>query len=146
LTRVNGCGGAQWDGFASKGPIRPLEPSLMNLRKTLITLIAIGISASVSLAAGAGVASAADENAQTESKGRALVEANCVRCHATGPSSSSNHPDAPPFREVVTRYPAETLAEALAEGISTGHPDMPMFTFEPDEIEAIVAYLGSLGR
>jgi mono/diheme cytochrome c family protein len=36
------------------------------------------------------------------------------------------------------------LEEALAEGISTGHPDMPEFIFEPDQIEAILAYIGSL--
>jgi hypothetical protein len=45
---------------------------------------------------------------------------------------------------VVTRYPPQDLAEALAEGISTGHPDMPEFVFQPAEIEAIVAYLNHL--
>jgi hypothetical protein len=45
---------------------------------------------------------------------------------------------------VVTRYPPENLAEALAEGIVSGHPDMPEFVFEPAEIEAILAYLGAL--
>jgi hypothetical protein len=33
------------------------------------------------------------------------------------------------------------LSEVLAEGIMLGHPDMPEFTFEPGEIEAIIAYL-----
>ena len=78
-------------------------------------------------------------------KGRAIVSENCARCHAIGLEGESTHRDAPPFRVVVTRYPPETLAEALAEGISTGHPDMPMFTFEPDEIDAIIAYLETLG-
>ena len=32
---------------------------------------------------------------------------------------------APPFRILHTRYPIESIAEALAEGISTGHPSMP---------------------
>ena len=57
---------------------------------------------------------------------------------------SSHHEEAPPFRVVVTRYPPEDLAEALAEGIVSGHPDMPEFVFQPDEIEAILAYLGTL--
>ena len=45
---------------------------------------------------------------------------------------------------VVLRYPIEDLAELLAEGIVSGHPDMPVFTFEPSQIDAILAYLNSL--
>ena len=69
---------------------------------------------------------------------------NCQRCHAIGKEDTSVHPKAPPFRVVVTRYPATNLAEALAEGIMSGHPDMPEFVFGPDEINAIVVYLDSL--
>jgi cytochrome c len=36
------------------------------------------------------------------------------------------------------------LAEALAEGLSVGHPDMPELVFEPDQIAAILAYLKSI--
>lgn len=78
--------------------------------------------------------------------GRKLVEANCARCHATGPTGKSSHPDAPPFRLLHRRYPIEDLEEALAEGISTGHPDMPEFVADPQQIEAIVAYIRSLSR
>jgi mono/diheme cytochrome c family protein len=52
---------------------------------------------------------------------------------------------APPFRDLSKRYPVEFLAEALAEGIVTGHPAMPRFTFEPREIDALLTYMGSLG-
>jgi hypothetical protein len=38
----------------------------------------------------------------------------------------------------------ETLAEALAEGIMTGHPAMPHFTFHPREIDALLTYIDSL--
>lgn len=37
-------------------------------------------------------------------------------------------------------------AEALAEGIVTGHPDMPAFTFSPTQIGAIIAYIKSLPK
>lgn len=77
-------------------------------------------------------------------KGRVILETNCSRCHAIGMEDQSRHEEAPPFRVVVTRYPPENLAEALAEGIVSGHPDMPEFVFEPAEIEAILAYLGTL--
>lgn len=74
-------------------------------------------------------------------KGEALLTKNCARCHAIGVTGESSHDKAPPFRQVVTRYPLENLAEALAEGIVSGHADMPEFVFAPDEIDAILAYL-----
>jgi len=89
-----------------------------------------------------GSAVAADSDAIA--KGRAILAQNCARCHAIGMTDTSPHPQAPPFRSVVLRYPVEDLAESLAEGIVSGHPDMPVFTFEPDQIDAILAYLNSL--
>jgi mono/diheme cytochrome c family protein len=86
----------------------------------------------------------AETRAQFIEKGRVILEANCARCHGIGKDDASKHPEAPPFREVVKRYPPENLAEALAEGISSGHPDMPEFVFQSPEIEAIVSYLGTL--
>ncbi len=77
-------------------------------------------------------------------RGRAILEANCGRCHATGEEGASPLAAAPPFRELGERYPVSDLEEALAEGIVTGHPAMPEFSFDPDEIDAIVAYLETL--
>jgi cytochrome c len=76
--------------------------------------------------------------------GRALVEANCSRCHAVSSSDRSLHADAPAFRLLSRRYPIEALEEALAEGISTGHPDMPEFVASPAQIGAIISYIRSL--
>ena len=76
--------------------------------------------------------------------GKALVEVNCARCHAIGKTDKSSHPDAPAFRTLSKRYPITDLEEALAEGISTGHPDMPEWVASPDQIEAIIAYISSL--
>ena len=90
----------------------------------------------------ATIASARAENALLQ--GKALVETNCARCHAIGATDTSNHPDAPAFRTLSQRYPIDALAEALAEGISTGHPDMPEFVASPQQIDAILAYVGSL--
>ena len=42
------------------------------------------------------------------------------------------------------RYPVESLEGAFAEGISTGHPTMPQFRFEPDQIANLIAFLKSL--
>ncbi len=76
--------------------------------------------------------------------GKKLVEENCSRCHAIGLAGDSPLAKAPPFREVVTRYPPESLAEALVEGIITGHNEMPEFVFEADQAGEIIAYLDSL--
>jgi cytochrome c len=97
-------------------------------------------------AAIAATATRADAQATRDllEKGRHILDANCSRCHAIGQEGVSLHAQAPPFRSVVRKYAAETLAEALAEGIVSGHPDMPEFVFQPDEIDAIVAYLDQL--
>lgn len=76
--------------------------------------------------------------------GLRLVEKNCARCHAVGTAGTSPHAEAPPFRDLHKRYPPEALGEALAEGISTGHPDMPEFVLTPEQVAAIIAYIGSL--
>ena len=51
---------------------------------------------------------------------------------------------APPFRELSRRYPVSSLQESLAEGLVTAHPEMPEFTFEPQQIRDLIAYLESL--
>lgn len=78
-------------------------------------------------------------------RGKAIVESNCARCHAIGLTGKSTHPSAPEFRTLSQLYPIESLEEALAEGISTGHPDMPVFVATPEQISAIIAYIRSLG-
>ncbi|HZP09669.1 cytochrome c [Methyloceanibacter sp.] len=95
---------------------------------------------------GLGVAAlpaAAAEKDLTD-KGRMLVEKNCARCHAIGKEGASAHPEAPPFRTLSSRYPIDDLAESLAEGIVSGHPDMPIFVFGPTDVEAIITYLKSI--
>jgi mono/diheme cytochrome c family protein len=79
-------------------------------------------------------------------RGRAIVEVNCARCHAIGADGTSPFAPAPPFRELGRRYKISDLEEALAEGIVTAHPAMPEFAFEPDEIDAVVAYIKSVQR
>ena len=77
-------------------------------------------------------------------EGRAIVEANCARCHAVGREGASPLAAAPPFRTLGRRYPITDLQEALGEGIMTAHPTMPEFVFAPDEIDAVIAYVQSI--
>jgi len=77
-------------------------------------------------------------------RGEAIAHKYCARCHAVGETGASPMGLAPPFRDLSKRYPIETLAEALAEGIVVGHPAMPRFTFEPREINALLTYISGL--
>jgi len=47
-------------------------------------------------------------------------------------------------RTLHTRYPIEKLAEAFAEGITTGHPTMPQFQLDAAQIGDLLAYLKTL--
>jgi len=81
-----------------------------------------------------------------EKRGQTIAIANCARCHAVGRHGTSPLKKAPPFRSLHERYPVSDLAEALAEGITTGHPTMPDFRLAPDEADNLIAYLKSLER
>ena len=77
-------------------------------------------------------------------RGRVLANTYCAGCHSilkVGPSPLSI---APPFRDLHKFYPVDTLEEALVEGIVTGHPSMPEFSFDPDQAGNLIAYLKSL--
>ena len=76
--------------------------------------------------------------------GQNLLRENCSRCHAISKQGTSPLSIAPPFRILHERYPIEDLAESLGEGITTGHPTMPAFRFDPDQIENIIAYMKTL--
>ncbi|GJE70010.1 c-type cytochrome [Methylorubrum podarium] len=79
-------------------------------------------------------------------RGETIARTNCAGCHAIGRVGASPLAEAPPFRDLHRRYPVTDLAEALAEGITTGHPAMPEFRLDPDEAQALIAYLRSLER
>jgi len=67
--------------------------------------------------------------------------ANCARCHSVERTGDSALKLAPPFRTLHQRYPVEYLEESLAEGMVTGHPDMPEFRLEPDQIADFIDFL-----
>jgi mono/diheme cytochrome c family protein len=77
-------------------------------------------------------------------RGKAYAKANCSRCHAIDRRSESPLEGAPPFRTLHKRYPVEALGEALAEGIYTGHAEMPAFELNPEEIHDLLSYLKTL--
>jgi mono/diheme cytochrome c family protein len=85
-----------------------------------------------------------EDDAERARRAQELLNANCSRCHAIGRTGASAHAAAPAFRTLSRRYSIGELAEALAEGLSVGHPDMPEFVFEPQDVGAIIDYLESI--
>ncbi len=90
---------------------------------------------------GCGSAAALEPDAQ---RGQIFVRTNCSQCHSIDKVSPSPLDIAPPFRTLHLRYPVEHLEEALAEGITTGHPSMPEFKLDAGQVGDVIAYLKSL--
>jgi cytochrome c len=89
------------------------------------------------------VSGAAQADGNVEA-GRAFAMENCSRCHAVEATGESPRADAPRFRNFQTMWPLESLEEALGEGIVVGHPDMPQFELDGQQINDLLAYLASL--
>lgn len=107
-------------------------------------LLTIALSMVFAAAAAGAQARPAEQDADLLKQGETLVARDCSRCHGIGRTDASRHPQAPLFRRLSKRYPIESLEEALGEGIISGHPDMPEFQFDADDVGAIIAYLKSI--
>jgi len=107
------------------------------MRKPLLGALTIGLGMA------AGQPALAAEN-ELSVKGAALAQEQCGQCHATGATGESPHKEAPPFRTFASKWPLENLEESLAEGIVTGHPDMPAVTLEPDQITVLIEHLHTI--
>jgi mono/diheme cytochrome c family protein len=106
-----------------------------------MTAVRVFLAAALATAAAVLPATATDVK-----RGEELLARDCSRCHAVGPTGASPRPDAPAFRTLATRYPIESLEEALGEGIMSGHPDMPEFKYDADDVGAIIDYLKSIQK
>jgi cytochrome c len=82
--------------------------------------------------------------ATSPEQGKRLARLYCAKCHSIDKVSPSPLSIAPPFRTLHKRYPIDTLQESLAEGILTGHPSMPEFRFDGDQIDDLLSFLKTL--
>jgi cytochrome c len=73
-------------------------------------------------------------------RGFSLARAHCAQCHAIDNTSESPLAAAPPFPELHLKYAVSDLQRPLTQGPHT------KFRFEPSQIEALMAYLKTLGR
>jgi mono/diheme cytochrome c family protein len=115
------------------------QPALPNLLAAAALMI--------EMVAGVGIARGQPSVlSPAEQRGLTFVRVNCSRCHAIGKVGESPLQIAPAFRTLHLRYPIESLSEAFAEGIVTGHPSMPEFQLDPPQIADVISYLKSLER
>jgi mono/diheme cytochrome c family protein len=98
----------------------------------------------ISIAAATSLLLSSSAVASNVEQGRRLALLYCAQCHSTDKVSPSPLKIAPPFRTLHERYPVEQLQEALAEGIVTGHPTMPEFRFDADQVGDFIAFLKTL--
>ncbi len=81
---------------------------------------------------------------QLRSKGKALLQENCGRCHAIGSAGRSALKGAPPMRDIYARFAPLELQAELREGMVSRHRAMPQIDFSDEDVDAILAYLYAL--
>ena len=102
--------------------------------------------AHLALIAGLLVSWSAASNAATtgelRSRGKALLQENCSRCHAIGARGNSSLEGAPPMRTIYGRL--RELQAELRQGMVSRHRAMPQIEFSDEDVDAILAYLYAL--
>jgi mono/diheme cytochrome c family protein len=123
----------------------PLKPQPAVLTVPASALFAGAVAALTALAQpDAAKAQAAQRGVQNVQRGTVIARTYCMKCHSIDRVSPSPMTIAPPFRDLHKKYPVERLEESLAEGVVTGHPTMPEFRFDADQIGDFIAFLNTL--
>jgi mono/diheme cytochrome c family protein len=111
-----------------------MVPRFAHQARTLVVGLLLCLSAA---------ANAADSG-QLRSKGKALLQANCGRCHAIGAVGKSPLKEATPMRDIYARFAPRELQAELREGMVSRHRTMPQIDFSEEDVDAILAYLYAL--
>lgn len=89
-------------------------------------------------------ASNAATSGELRSRGKALLQENCGRCHAIGAVGRSPLKGATPMRDVYAKFAPRELQAELTEGMVSRHRAMPQIEFSDEDVDAILAYLYAL--
>ena len=108
---------------------------LARLRSPIVALGAIALCASEPAHA---------QQSPSAQRGMTFFRVHCAQCHAIGKVGESPLTIAPAFRTLHLKYPIENLRRPLSEGIIAGHPTMPQFRLEADQVTDVIAYLEAL--
>lgn len=74
--------------------------------------------------------------------GKALAERWCSSCHIVTAEQKTATTEAPPFADIAARH-ADAI-DALAGFLADPHPPMPQMSLTRQEIDDLLAYIGSL--
>ena len=107
----------------------------MTQHARITTLVAAALV--TSLVSGACQAETAQQ------RGKLIAQGLCSRCHAIETIGDSPHPAAPRFVSGHSDR-SEQARATNSRGLLTGHEDMPMFRFDRDDADAMVAYIRSI--
>ena len=89
-------------------------------------------------------ATSAHAQRSPEDRGEDLVSRHCAMCHAIGRSGTSPDSKAPLLRALTQRGLLDSLESSLEKGQLSGHPQMPAFLFQQQDVSAIMRYLRSI--
>jgi cytochrome c553 len=77
-------------------------------------------------------------------RGKIILQEKCGRCHAIEAVGESPLKDAPPMRDIYSRFNPRELQAELSEGMVSKHKEMPQIEFSDEDVYAIQAYLYAL--
>ena len=80
-------------------------------------------------------------SSKVAARGKLVLQQNCGRCHAIEVVGDSPLKNAPPMRDIYSRFHPRELKERLAEGLGSKHKEMPQIQFSDDDVYAIMSYL-----
>jgi mono/diheme cytochrome c family protein len=86
----------------------------------------------------------AADTSELASRGKAILQEQCGRCHAVEAVGDSPLKAAPPMRDVYARYAPTELRAELLEGMVSRHRAMPQIAFSDQDADDILAYLYAL--
>jgi mono/diheme cytochrome c family protein len=120
------------------------------IRKSSLVILITGAAAATFLIVSNQLAHRGEEQGDI-ARGKSIAEQTCLRCHmefAGDPYPDPEITTAPPLASFGQRWPIENLEEALAEGITVSHDQltMPEFTFTPETIADLLAYMDDLSQ
>ena len=113
----------------------------MNVSKKMMMINASASAFAALAVGGACVTNAWGMGGNLSTKGEALLNESCAKCHAIGAEGSSRISTVKPFRDVIASLPADDIGNAFIAAMSKKHGE---FAFEPMDAKAIGDYLEKL--
>ena len=86
----------------------------------------------------------AHAQAQDATTGAQIVQSECAGCHAVGGEAKSPEAKAPRFADVAAL--PSTTELSLKVFLRSSHKNMPNILLEPEEIDAVAAYILGLKK